>query len=156
MARKFVLAALAAVVAVAGWVSAAPAADETQQQGWAEFDAKVRPLMDQMYQKRSELASIYNSGNADQAKVETLYREIADLQAQLYSVHQEFGGAMANGGWACPGFGGAGCGFGGVGGGMGGGYGMRGGRGMGYGHGGYGMRGGWGGHRGGMGGGHCW
>ncbi len=149
MKQKFLLAALIAVVAIGFGVREAQAADA--QQSWAELDAKTRPLMDQMYQKRSELAGIYASGNVDQARVEALYRDMAELQAQMFQIRQQYEGSAnyaGNGGWYGPGMGG-GCFGGGCGGyAMGGGWG-RGGRG-GWGGG----RGGWG--RGGMGGGRCW
>lgn len=152
MKQKFLLIAAVVLLAVAFGVTAANAADQAapQQQNWAEVDAKVRPLMDQMYQKRSELAGMYNSGNVDQARVETLYNEIAGLQAQLFQIEQQYvdanggNGYGQNGGWGCPGFGGGAC----FGGGMGGCPAFGGGRGMGWGGRG-GMRGGFGGGCGG-------
>jgi hypothetical protein len=150
MKQKFLLAAMIAVFAIGFGVSAAQAADQgaQQQQTWAELDAQMRPLMDQMYQKRSELAGMYNSGNVDQARLQALFGEIADLQAQMFQIQQNSGYAAGG-----PGYGmGGGRGWGGRGG-------MRGGYGMG---GGYGMRGGMGGGcfgggmGGGFGGGHCW
>lgn len=149
MKQRFILTALAAVFAlgfVATGVSAAEQAADPQAT-WAEFDAKMRPIMDQMHQKRSELAGLYNAqATVDQAKVQSLYREIADLQAQAYAVRQEYAqwtdGTCPYNRHMGPGYR--------HGGGMGMGMGM-GGHGMGMGYGGYGHRGG---GRGGWGGGH--
>jgi hypothetical protein len=140
--KKFVLAAVLAVFAIGFGMEAASAADSAApQQTWAELDAQLRPLMDQMYQKRSELAGLYNSGAiVDQAKIEGIYKEIADIQAQMFQIQQQAMGP-ATGGY------GRGYGMG-----MGGGYGACFGGGMGGGCGGYGMGGGYG-MRGGMGGG---
>ena len=146
MKLKFTLAAMLTVAALGFGMGSASAAETAAnpQQAYAEFDAKMRPIMDQMHQKRSELAGIFNSAApADQAKVQSLYREIADLQAQAFSVRQEFAQTMEQNGQYYGGYhhgGGMGMGMG---------MGMGGHGGMGYGHRG-GGRGNWGGgHHGG-------
>ena len=133
MKQKFVLAAVMAVVALGFGMGGVSAAESTAnpQQAYAEFDAKMRPIMDQMHQKRSELAGMFNAAApADQAKVQSLYREIADLKAQAFSARQEFAQTMDQNGQYYGGYhhgGGRGMGMGGHGMGMGNGYGHRGG-----------------------------
>ncbi len=146
MKKLFLAAMMAAVLAGVG-VNAVSAAETAgnPQQAWTDFDAKMQSIMSQMYQKRAELAALYNAeGTVDQAKVQSLYREMADLQAQAFAARQEFSQSAGDG--YGPRFGGRG---------MGGrGFGGRGGPGAGYGNrGGWGC-GGWGGGRGGCGG--CW
>lgn len=93
MKKHFSLAALALACTVVGgaFFSAANAADATPtpQEMYTEYDAKILPLREQLYNKRMELAALHNSASPDQAKVQLLVKEIADLQATLYNTRLE-------------------------------------------------------------------
>lgn len=94
MKKHFTLAALALACTVFGSAlftsaNAADTAAPTPQEMYAEYDAKIRPLQEQLYNKRMELSSLYNAAAPDQAKVQPLVKEIADLQANLYNTRLE-------------------------------------------------------------------
>jgi hypothetical protein len=118
------------------------------QEAYADFEKQVLPIHQQLAAKQAELSALHYGEKPDASKTQSLFREIADLEAKLFTARSAFRSKMQEEGMAGfgPGFGagrggyGPYCGFGpGMGGGMG--------------RGGYGHRGGWGGHGGGHGGG---
>ena len=144
MALAFVAALGMASLAAAqphmrGYQGMSPEQYTVMQETYADFDRKIQPLRQQMYAKQAELDALYyNNTPQNDPKVQSLMKEIGDLDAKLYAAHGDmrkqmidkgmpaYGGGMRNG-YGCPMMG---QGYGG----MGHGRGMHGG-GMGYGHG---------------------
>jgi len=114
------------------------------QKEYADHYQAIAPLQQELMAKRSELEAMYYGNTVDNNKVQSLFKNIADLEAKLFTANTAFQKKLADKG--IP-YGGYGMGYGGGYGGHRGGY---------AGHrGGYaGHRGGYGGHRGGHGGGH--
>ena len=54
------------------------------QKAFAEQAQKMAPLIRQLQSKRAELGVLSFSDKPDENKVQSLFREIADIQAQLY------------------------------------------------------------------------
>lgn len=52
---------------------------------FADHYKKVQPLRDQMRSKHAELEAIYYSGSANNSKVQSLFREIADIKAKMFA-----------------------------------------------------------------------
>lgn len=101
------------------------------QKIYSDFSMSTEPLRQQLFAKQSELNVLYYNGSADTTKVQTLTREIADLNAKLYSAQVNLRKQLAKEGVPASGMG-HGMGMGGMG--MMGGSGMgMGGMGMGYG-----------------------
>ncbi len=65
-----------------GGLSAAWAQDATPD-SYVQYENTVRPLQKQLFDKRYALEELYRSGNQDDAQVQGLINEIAQLQAQL-------------------------------------------------------------------------
>lgn len=105
------------------------------QEIYAEHDQKTAPLRQQLMAKRSELDALYYSQNTDSGKAQSLYKEIADIQARLFTANTDLRKKLSDKGIPVGNHGmrGMNCG------GMYGGYGMHGGS---YGGGGRGMHGG--------------
>lgn len=55
------------------------------QKLYSEHNQATESLRQQLFAKQSELNTLYYSGSADTGKVQTLSREIGDLNAKLYS-----------------------------------------------------------------------
>lgn len=69
--------------------------NQEDQQKYQELQAEhfkqVNPLRQQLFARQSELKSLYlNNPNPDQAQVQSMTKEIADLQARLYAAQAEF------------------------------------------------------------------
>ena len=133
-----------------GWQGMTQEQQAAAQEIYANYDQQTAPLRQQMMAKRAELDALYYGQNADSSKVQSLYKDIADIQAKLFTANTEMQKKLADKGISTGNYGMR------RGGGM---YcdGMNGGPGMmnGYGrHGGYGKHGGYGGGRGMHGGGH--
>lgn len=55
------------------------------QKLYSEHNLATEPLRQQLFAKQSELNVLYYSGSTDTAKVQTLSREIGELNGKLYS-----------------------------------------------------------------------
>jgi hypothetical protein len=96
------------------------------QEVFSEYNRQTAPLRQQQAAKRAELDSLYYGQNVDSGKVQTLYREIADIESKLFAANAELRKKLADRGIPSSGYGARhGCGM----------FGGNGGRGMhGYGH----------------------
>ena len=129
-----------------GWGGGAQLSPEQQaaaQEIYTQHDKAAGPLYQQLAAKRAELEAQRYAEKPDSGKVQGLFREIADIEARLFTINSDFRSRLSEKGFPCPGWGG---GYGhtqGYGGDHGGRH--NGGSGNGYGgHGrGYGHRGGW-------------
>lgn len=127
-----------------GWGGAqlTPEQQTAAQEIYSQHDKAAGPLYQQLAAKRAELEAQRFAEKPDSGKVQGLFREIADIEARLFTINTEFRSRLSDKGIACPGGGGGyhNQGYGGYHGGR-----HNGGSGYGYGgHGrGYGHRGGW-------------
>lgn len=99
---------------------------------FAEHNKAVSPLRKQLAAKQAELDALYYADNKDNAKIQALFREMADIEAKLYTADADLKAKLAGQGiddWSCRG---------------------------GYGRGHRGRHGGYGGHGGGHGGRNHW
>jgi zinc resistance-associated protein len=86
-----------------------PEQKEKWQQMRASYLKDTLELRKQLAAKRVELETLWDQPDVDEARIEKLSAEVADLQAELsrkhdkylMSCHKEFGDK----GWACPGMG---------------------------------------------------
>jgi hypothetical protein len=63
---------------------------KTMQDAYVEFDKKIQPLRQQLYAKQAELDMLFNSETPqNDPKVQSLMKEISDLDVKLYGVHLE-------------------------------------------------------------------
>lgn len=110
----------------------APALTQEQQNAaqevYTKYSEAVAPLQQQLMAKRAELDALYYGQNADSGKVQALYRDIADIEAKLFTAGKDLKNKFAEKG--IPGAG----------------YGTHMGYAGGHGHGGHGMNRGNGGH----------
>lgn len=104
------------------------------QELYANYSQATAALQQQLAAKRAELDALYYGQNADNGKAQALYREIADMEAKLFTAGRDLRSKLAEKGLSGGGYGshmGYAGGYG-----YGGGYGHGGGHGAGYGHGG--------------------
>ena len=59
------------------------------QEIYSEHNKQCAPLQRQLMAKRSELDALYYGQNADSGKVQGLHREIADIEAKLFTADAE-------------------------------------------------------------------
>lgn len=75
------------------------------QEIYADHDKQTLPLRQQLMAKRAELNSLYYAEKSDSSKAQSLYREIADIQAKLYSANADLRKKLSDKGIAGGGFG---------------------------------------------------
>lgn len=79
------LAFAVAIVAVSGNAGAADAV----QDAYTAYSQAVAPLREQLAAKHAELAALHNSDQRDDAKAKQLFKEIGDLEGQLYVARED-------------------------------------------------------------------
>lgn len=67
-----------------------PEQQKAMQEMRAEFDSKIRPLQQQFYAKQAELDALYYKGTPqDNPKVQSLIKELSELDTRLYAAFGE-------------------------------------------------------------------
>jgi zinc resistance-associated protein len=108
--------ALVAVLGLAGMANAqgymmggpgmmngvAPEKQAAVQKAYDDFATATDQLNQQLIGKQSELNALYNSGSADSGRVQTLTREIGDLNAKLYATQANLRKQLAKTGATSP------------------------------------------------------
>lgn len=86
--KKMTFLSLFFAVAVAGLTGSIFAADEIQD-AYAAYQQKAAPIEQQLYAKQAELDALYANPQPDTAKAQHLFREIGDLEGQLFAAGVE-------------------------------------------------------------------
>lgn len=71
-------------------VNYTPEQQAEMQAMWEEHYKQVEPLHRQMRAKQAELDQLYYSDSKDNAKVQKIFRDMADIKAKLYTVNNEY------------------------------------------------------------------
>jgi hypothetical protein len=73
-----------------GQAGMTPEQHQAAQDRYIEFEKKMQPLRKQLYAKRAELDALYYSeAPQNDAKIQSLIKDIAELDARLYAAHLE-------------------------------------------------------------------
>lgn len=73
-----------------GYQNMSPEQHKVMQDTCAEFDKKVEPLRQQLYAKQTELNALYSKGTQQSdPKVQSLTKEIGDLDGKLYAARAD-------------------------------------------------------------------
>lgn len=75
------------------------------QELYTRYSQTVTPLQQQLMVKRAELNSLYYGQNADSGKTQALYRDIADIEAKLFTANKDFRNKLAEKGIPGAGYG---------------------------------------------------
>ncbi len=86
---------LAFVLALAGLSGSAFAADQAQD-AYDAYAQKAAPLEQQLYAKQAELNAVSAALQPDTAKAQQLFKEIAELEGQLFAAGVELRSRMGN------------------------------------------------------------
>ena len=74
-----------------GYQNMSPEQYKVMQDTCAEFDKKAEPLRQQLYAKQTELNTLYQQGTPQSdSKVQSLVKDIGDLDGKLYAVRADF------------------------------------------------------------------
>lgn len=76
------------VIALAGMSGTVFAADQAQD-ALTAYGQRIAPLEQQLYAKQAELDAIYASAQPDTARAQQLFKEIGELQGQLFAAQTE-------------------------------------------------------------------
>ena len=93
-----------------GW-NGQPVTQEQQaaaQEVFAEYNKRAAPLQQQLMAKRSELDAQYYGQKTDDARVQALFKEIADIESKLYAADTELRTKLVDKGLDTGGYGGYG------------------------------------------------
>lgn len=108
--------ALVAVLGIAGMANAqgymmggpgmmngmAPEKQAAVQKAYDDYAVATDQLNQQLFAKQAELNALYNSGSADTGRVQTLTREIGDLNGKLYAAQANLRKQLAKTGATSP------------------------------------------------------
>jgi len=108
--------ALVAVLGIAGMANAqgymmggpgmmngvAPENQAAMQKAYDGYAVATDQLNEQLFAKQAELNALYNSGSADSGRVQTLTREIGDLNGKLYAAQANLRKQLAKTGATSP------------------------------------------------------